>query len=91
MLAQAPGGIHYSMDYLDTPPQQPFGDFLGPMRLMFKRGDELQAEKNQTLQSPVINAKDEQQDGIGRETERAQYSLTRELVSKYFESNESRK
>lgn len=52
-----------------------------------QRKDELQAESNRMLWSPIIYLKDEQPDGSGQEAVRAWDASTRELVMHYVESD----
>lgn len=61
-LFQAPGNTAKSLDYSDTLPQQPLGEFPKVKRSKFNEEYKVRAGQGQTLSDPIMNVEDRQRD-----------------------------
>lgn len=76
-----------SLDYSHALPQQSLREFLQFMHFTFQTEKKLRAEKDRTLQSPIISEGEEQWGRSDLYVGIAQYALARELGMEHLESS----
>lgn len=84
MFAQAPQNIVRPLGYSQTLHQYSSRESLEFMHSMIQKENELQAEGNRTLLSPLSNVGDERRYRSDRDNERARYAYTRGLAVQYL-------